>query len=376
VLGTELQGDPASLYALGDWLKRVGETLEATAASVRRAADETELSWHDDAGELYLSKLRPVLPQVYSLQERVAKLEGLVHDCGDGLSHAQGVMAEAEDLAVRGALVVENHRIILPSRDPRQIGPPDGPEEMKHLYDGRVIEELYQEKLRTYDHAQELVEQACQTVVDLCERLDRSKKIEWDGRIIAAGTTTFAEIEPLAKLSESRLRVWHTGALRRADLADYSAELWSKDALRTGSWGPVDRAFAWKADEQLWAMALRHTAESRAGVARLVARGAPLLAIGEIAYNIAKGQPADKAILTTGVSTAVGSTGAAIGFFIAGEVGMIVGVLVGGLLGLIAGELTGDLYDQHVESAQSKLARWSAEGVSSLPATIDQPEPR
>jgi hypothetical protein len=177
-------------------------------------------------------------------------------------------------------------------------------EEMKHLYDGRVVEDLYQEKYRTYDHARELVEQACQTVVDLCERLSRSKKTEWDGRIIAAGTTTFAELEPLAKLSENRLRDWHTGALRRADLADYSAELWSKDALRTGNWSPVDRAFAWKTDEQLWGRALHQTAESRAGIARLVARGAPLLAIGEIAYNIAKGQPADKAILTTGISTA------------------------------------------------------------------------
>jgi hypothetical protein len=58
---------------------------------------------------------------------------------------------------------------------------------------------------------------------------------------------------------------------------------------------------------------------------------------------------------------------------------MIAGVLLGGLLGLLgllAGELTGDLYDQHVESAQSKLARWSAEGVSSLPETLDPPGPR
>jgi hypothetical protein len=126
-LGTELHGDPASLYALGDWLRRVVETLEETAANVRRAADETGISWHDDAGELYLSRLQPLLPQVYALQERVARLQGLVHDCSDGLSHAQGLMTEAEEIGVRGALSVENHRIIPPSRDPRPIGPPDDP---------------------------------------------------------------------------------------------------------------------------------------------------------------------------------------------------------------------------------------------------------
>ncbi|HEY6738576.1 MAG TPA: hypothetical protein VI076_06965 [Actinopolymorphaceae bacterium] len=250
---------------------------------------------------------------------------------------------------------------------------------MKHLYDERIIWEIYEEKYRTYDAAGDHVERACQILVDLCIRLGKAEESDWSAPIctgISLGLDTAkisaaTEQEALLKASEE--------ALRNERLQAWNKKYWGERALRSGKWSPVDEAIARRIGYEDLANTLDASARRLGGIVRLASKLGPIVTFAEVLYSLDKGTPADKAILTAGVGAAAGATAgtattAAVGIFLAPPAGLIAGAVTGALAGYFASDAAGSYYEQNIESAREKLARWMREGMDDAPQGIGQRE--
>lgn len=207
MLGTNIGGDLATLGSLAQWLRDTSMKVDRAAETMRRMRETAYEHWTDDAGEYFAEQLRIGEKNAHHMVDALQRLARLISDCYDGLARAQELMTEAEQVALAGGLTVRDHIIIPPTTT-------DRPSTAAPIYDADQLRSWYHLRHETYHQAENLVERACQILLDLLDRL--TDQSDWSTLYFTLGDITRGELELLAHLNQQTFASFADDSTSRA----------------------------------------------------------------------------------------------------------------------------------------------------------------
>jgi hypothetical protein len=370
MLGTDLRGDPRSIWEVAHWVRATSERVRDATDTLEWARKVAGHHWKDDPGDLFALKVEIGQRTADHLVDALDRLAGLLDRAGGGLQRAQELMGEAESIARAGGLDVVSHRVLPWAPGPAPVHDyrlgPEIPQPSP--------EEFAQQKWAVYERAEGVVERACRILLDMMEALGKRDEEDWSALYFTLGDITRGEIGLAAKIAKDRHYKGVQWALDQAADADRRFGWWSRASLHSGDWTMADKVLERKWEARAWA-AVRHERGLKAGmVAKVMRTGMPLLQLGGVVYSVlVEDDPTAKAIVSAGVGIAAGAGANAvmtawIGAFAAPPAGAIVGIAIGGFVGLGASWFADEAYDR-LEPARDKLLRESP-GIDSGPTSI------
>ena len=263
---TQLGGDPASIRAVATWFRDILAPRVKEAASVAaHILNERLDAWEDAAARAFAEQLRAGHRKAEELAEAIKKRADLLDEIANTLERAEELMAEADRLATLGRLRREGGWIYAPAYGESVDAQPENntPE---------ALEAYYNSRLAIWEKVEALTEQAYEMVRT---KLIGDDSYDWNTLIFRAGDFVKETVSEL--VAEAKQTAVAATPLLLA--RERPTPSFLRLQAPAGHYGLTSRV--------------------------LTAAG-PILTITGAAYELSRGDPPERVVLTTGVGIASG----------------------------------------------------------------------
>jgi uncharacterized protein YukE len=258
---TQLGGDPASIRAVATWFRDILAPRVKEAASVAaHILNERLDAWEDAAARAFAEQLRAGHRKAEELAEAIKKRADLLDEIANTLEQAEELMAEADRLATLGRLRREGGWIYAPAYGESVDAQPENntPE---------ALEAYYNSRLAIWEKVEALTEQAYEMVRT---KLIGDDSYDWNTLIFRAGDFVKETVSEL--VAEAKQTAVAATPLLLA--RERPTPSFLRLQAPAGHYGLTSRV--------------------------LTAAG-PILIVTGAAYELYRGNPPERVVLTTGV---------------------------------------------------------------------------